>query len=188
VSVPATGEESVLYFYIPDLSEAPARALVSLITGPWLNVGTVQLVYVTVLLVLFGGYMESRDGSVRTASVFFATTFVAAVGAGAALHVIYPALIDNDSIRFSWERAWGGGSAGCYGILGARAARSRWPGLMLGVFASWEAFVWAVNLRSYTVAFHIIAGGSGFGLVRTIPYFKRGRTGDSGPVQGADGI
>lgn len=173
IPVPKTGEGSLLYFYIPNLGDDLPRALFSLLTAPWLNVGRVQLVYVTILLLTFGARMERDQGTVRTAAVFFVTTFLAAVGAGAGLHLLYPEIWDNSSLRFSWSRAWGGGSAGAFGILGALAASSRRPARMLALAAAWEAFVWAVNLLSYTVAFHYIALASGFLLARAVPIRPR---------------
>lgn len=169
IAVPAAGHESPLYFSVPDLTGDPLRALGSLATAPWLQVGKVQIVYVTVLMLVFGGMVERQEGTLRTATLFFATTAFGAVIAGTLLTVAHPAVVQNASLEFSWERAWGGGSAGCFGLMGALAARSRHPERMLLLFMAWEALVWTVDLRSYTSAFHLAALFAGFGITGLLP-------------------
>lgn len=157
-------EEAVdhLLYHIPDLSQDFPRAMRSLVTAPWLNHDSLQLVYVTALLLLFGMIFELREGTVRTILVFFGTTFVSAVAGGLILRVIYPALWNIWVLENAWNRSWSGGSVGCFGLMGAIAGRARRPALLLAVFVLWEAFIWWVNLRNYTSVFHMTALTAGF--------------------------
>lgn len=157
-------EEAVghLLYHIPELSQDFPRAIRSLLTAPWLNHDSLQLVYVTVLLLMFGVIFEIREGTVRTIVVFFGTTFFSAVAGGAILHGIYPALWDTWILENAWQRSWSGGSVGCFGLMGAIAGRARRPILLLAVFILWEAFIWWVNLRNYTSVFHLTALTTGF--------------------------
>lgn len=155
-----------LMFAIPDLSERFFVALRSLFTAPFFNHNAVQLVYVISLLLLFGIPFESHEGSVRTIAIFFATSFTGAVVAGTILHIIYPTLIDGPFLEQAWERSWSGGSAGCFGLMGALAARAPRPWPLLGMFMAWEAGVVVFYLREYTPAFHISALFAGFLLAR----------------------
>ena len=157
-----------LIFHIPDLSERFPAALFSLGTAPWLNHDSIQLVYVTILLLLFGLVFEFREGTGRFILVFFGTTFAAAVIAGFALHLIYPELLDRPFLEKAWGRTWSGGSAGCFGIMGALAARARRPGPLLAFFIVWELFILWVNLRGYTSAFHFTALTTGFLVTRFV--------------------
>lgn len=151
-----------LLYHVPDLGRDFPRAIRSLLTAPWLNHDSLQLIYVTVLLLMFGVVFESLEGTVRTVVVFFGTTFVSAVGGGALLHVVYPELWDTPLLENAWNRSWSGGSVGCFGLMGALAGRARRPGLLVAVFLLWEAFIWTVNLRNYTSVFHLTALTAGF--------------------------
>lgn len=155
-----------LLFQIPDLTARPLEAIRSLITAPWLNHDAIQLVYVTALLLLFGIIFELREGTVRMIVVFFGTTFVAAIGGGFLLHLIYPHVWDTDFFETAWNRTWSGGSAGCFGVMGALAARARRPALLLGIFITWECFIWWVNLRNYASVFHFSAMATGYVAAR----------------------
>lgn len=155
-----------LVFHIPHLTERPFLAIGTLVTGTWLNHDAIQLGYVTLLLLLFGVVFEVREGSFRAAGVFFATSFVAALVAGALLHAIYPHIWDTTLLESSWNRWWSGGSAGCFGLMGAVAARARRPAILLAMFLLWEAFIWWVNLRSWVSVFHLSALSAGFIAVR----------------------
>jgi hypothetical protein len=153
-------------FQVPDLSENFPKALRSLLTAPFINHDSLQLVYVTVLVLLFGVIFEVREGPLTTVLVFFGTTFAAAVIGGALLHLIYPELWGASFLETAWERKWSGGSPGCFGLLGGLAARSRQPWLLLGLFGLWEVFILYVNLRDYTSVFHFIALFTGYLVVR----------------------
>ena len=155
-------------YHIPDLSENFPLALRSLLTGPFLNHNLVQLVYVVLLLVLFAVPFESHEGARRTTFIFFATSFVAAIVGGAVLHLIYPEVLDNAFLEKAWERTWSGGSAGCFGLMGALAARARTPWPLLGAFAAWEVTVVVAYLREWTPAFHLTALLTGFALARWV--------------------
>lgn len=153
-------------FRVPDLSENVPRALRSLLTALFINHDSLQLIYVTALVLLFGVIFEVREGPVTTALVFFGTTFAAAVIGGVLLHLIYPDLWDASFLETAWERKWSGGSPGCFGLMGGLAARSRRPWLLLGLFGLWEVFILYVNLRDYTSVFHFTALFTGYLSVR----------------------
>ncbi|MBA2468816.1 MAG: rhomboid family intramembrane serine protease [Chloroflexia bacterium] len=151
-----------LLFQVPDLTGDPPRAILSIVTGPWINHDSLQLMYVTALLLIFGAQFELREGTLRIVIVFFGTSFVAALFSGFLLHLIYPHVWDTRFFEIAWNRNWTGGSAGCFGLLGAFAARARKPGLLLALFVAWECFIWWVNLRNYTSVFHFSAMATGF--------------------------
>jgi hypothetical protein len=153
-------------FRVPDLSENLPRALRSLVTAPYINHDSLQLIYVTVLVLLFGVIFEVREGPLTTVLVFFGTTFVAAVIGGVLLHLIYPELWEASFLETAWRRKWSGGSPGCFGLMGGLAARARSPWLPLGLFALWEIFILTVNLRDYTSVFHFVALFTGYLVVR----------------------
>jgi hypothetical protein len=155
-------------YHIPDLGRNVPKALGSLLTAPWLNHNLVQLVYVSALLLLFGGQFEVREGTGRTVAIFFGTTFMAAVVAGLLLEVMYPAVWDTPFLQHAWERTWSGGSAGSFGLMGALAARARVPWPLLGLFVLWEVNVVWWYLREYTPAFHLPALMIGFLLARYV--------------------
>lgn len=155
-----------LLFRIPDLGRDPPGALLALVAAPFLNHDHVQIVYVTILLLLFGVPFEAREGPGRAAALFFGTTFAAAIVAGVLLHLIYPAPLDAPLLAVAWERTWSGGSAASFGLMGALAARARVPWPLLGLFALWEINVAVWYLRSYTPAFHLTALVVGFVAMR----------------------
>ena len=163
-----------LLYRIPDLTDNPLRALRAIVTGPWINHDSLQLIYVTALLLLFGAPFEVREGTLRLMLVFFGTSAIAAVLAGLVLHAIYPHLWDARLFDVAWNRYWTGGSAGCFGVLGAVAARARRPELLLAVFLAWEVAVWWTVLQNYASAFHIPALAAGFIVTRwVLPSIRR---------------
>ncbi len=165
-------------FRVPDLSENFPRALRSLLTAPFINNDSLQLVYVTALVLLFGMVFEAREGPLTTAFVFFGSTFAAAVIGGVLLHLIYPEVWDASVLETAWRRKWSGGSPGCFGLMGGLAARSRRPWPLLGLFCLWELFILYVNLRDYTSVFHFVALFTGYLMVRyLIPPPARAVTG-----------
>lgn len=155
-----------LLYKIPDLSGDLPAVLVATVTGPWLNHNAVQLVYVTVLLLLFGIVFEIKEGTRRTMAIFFGTTIAGVIGAGLLLHALYPAVLDTPFLARAWRRSWGGGSAGAFGLMGAIAARARVPWPLLGLFVLWEINVVLWYLHEYTPAFHITALLAGFLVTR----------------------
>ena len=182
VTRPETGAESLLFFHVPDLSADLRRGLAALFTAPWLNAGPLQLVYVTILLLIFGTFVESREGSIRAAAIFFGASAIAAVVAGTLLHVIYPAVLDTPTLESAWTGAWGGGSAGCFGLIGAAAARSPRPGAFMGFAVLWEMNVWYWRLQNYTPIFHFAALAAGFLMARFFfPRRDRDEHQDQGP-------
>jgi membrane associated rhomboid family serine protease len=155
-----------LLFFIPDLRDQPIGVLESLVTAPFLNHNRIQLVYVTVLLLVFGLVFEAREGSGRTMLIFFGCTYAAALIAGLLHLALYPQLLDTALLKAAGERTYSGGSAGCFGLLGAIAARARFPWLVLGLVVGWEMAVWLGYLRNYTPAFHLTALILGFLAMR----------------------
>ena len=163
-------------YHIPDLTDDFFRALSTIVTAPWLNHNLVQLVYVTILLALFGVAYEAREGTARMVAIFFGTAFVGAVVAGLLLHLIYPEAWDTAFTRKAWNRTWSGGSAGAFGVMGAFAARARRPWPLLALFVLWEVNVVVWYLREYTPAFHLTALLTGFAVTRygLTPWRRRG--------------
>jgi MFS transporter, UMF1 family len=157
-----------LYYHLPDLFTAPHLALMTALTAPIVNVHLVQLVYVTLLLVLFGIIFEVREGTTRFVAVFMGTSVFGALVASLLHFVLYPGLIDHEILRQAERMAWTGGSAGAFGIMGAIAARARtwWP--LLAFFTVWEINVGWWYLQSYTPAFHLSALFAGFLLTRFV--------------------
>jgi hypothetical protein len=162
-------------FRIPDLSQNLPRLLRSLVVAPWLNHNAVQLVYVTFLLLLVGVVFEVKEGSWLTIFVFFWTSFVGAMCAAILLHLIYPEFADNAFFAEAWQETWSGGSAGCFGLMGAMAARTRIPWPLLAVVLVWEINVVYWYLREYTPVFHLTALAAGFVTVRYLAPFARRR-------------
>lgn len=153
-------------YAIPDLTERPARVLRAFATAPFLNHNDVQLVYVTVLLLLFGVVFEAKEGTRRTVLIFLGTTWLGALVAGALVHLLYPELLDNAVLQKAWGRTWSGGSAGCYGIMGALAGRARRPWALLFLMVLWEVNVVLWYLKHLTPAFHMTALAAGFAVTR----------------------
>jgi hypothetical protein len=155
-------------YHIPDLIDDRARFLRSLATATFLNHNSVQLLYVTVLLLSFGVAFEYHEGSGRTALVFFSATLSGALFAGILLHLLYPELVAGAFFDRAWSRTWSGGSAGSFGLMGALAARARRPWLLLALFVLWEAAVAALYLKEYTSAFHLPALFTGYFIARRL--------------------
>lgn len=153
-------------YHIGDLTEDPVRFFRSLLTAPFLNHDDVQLIYVTVLLLVFGVVFESREGARRTAAIFFGATLSGALAAGVLLHILYPEVLAGEFFDYAWNRTWSGGSAGAFGVMGALAGRARRPWPLLALFAAWEAGVALLYLKQYTSAFHITALLVGFVATR----------------------
>ncbi|MBW3581828.1 MAG: MFS transporter [Euryarchaeota archaeon] len=153
-------------FEIPDLTRAPLDILRGLFVAPWLNHDIIQLVYVTVLLMLFGALFEVREGTLRMLTVFYVATWVGALVAAVLLHGLIQVYPDSDFFRSAWDRSWNGGSVGAFGLMGGLSARARNPWPLLAFFVFWEINVGYWYLRSYTPAFHLTALATGYLLVR----------------------
>lgn len=167
-------------YRIPELATRPDLVFLHLFTSVWINWHIVQVVYVVVLLGLAGLRFEAREGTWRTVLVFYATSIVAGLTAGALLLLLKPH-IDAPWVDSAWAEAWTGGSAGAFGILGATAARARRPWLLLLVVALWELNVAIFLLKSYTPAFHLTALAAGYALAR---YVLRPRSAPASPARG----
>lgn len=163
-----TARYDALLFEAPDLSRATFEGLASLTTAPFLNHDHVQLVYVTVLLALFGVPFEVREGTRRAAGVFALAGVVGALVAGVLLHGLVAAWPDVAVVEEAWARTWSGGSVGAFGLMGALAARAQRPAPLFGFFVFWELNVGAWYLRSYTPAFHLTALVTGFLVARRL--------------------
>ena len=161
-------------FRIPDLSQDLPGAVRSIATAPWLNHNDVQLIYISLLLLLVGAVFEAHEGTLRTIGLFFGTSVVGAVCAGALLHLLYPEFVDTGFFARAWARTWSGGSVGCFGLMGAMAARARTPWPLLAGCILWEVNVVAWYLREYTPAFHLTGLAAGFVALRyAAPLLRR---------------
>lgn len=142
------------------LTEVP-RTLLNFVTSVWATHHPVQWVYVLVLLLFFGAWVEIREGSRRAMAIFYATSIGAGIFAGLLLHAIR-LVSDAAWTQAAWDQAWTGGSAGAFGLMGVYAARARRPWLLLLGFVAWEVNVEWWYLRTYTPAFHLAALAMGF--------------------------
>lgn len=158
--IPESVREAFVY-RIPRLLTNIPQTLLNFLTAEWINYKTVQIVYVLVLLALFGVWFEIREGTRRAVAVFYGTSILSGIIAGLLLlginHGWDAAWIDR-----AWNQPWSGGSAGAFGLMGALAARARKPWLLLMIFTVWEINVGAWFLRSYTPAFHLSAMTIGY--------------------------
>jgi hypothetical protein len=175
---------SPFVYRIPDLSADFPRAVRALATAPFLNHDSVQLVYITILVLVHGMRFERREGARRTALFFVIGLISGAFGAGLLLHVIYPEITSASMYAYAWDRSWSGGSAGCFAVMGALAARSRRPWLFLGLVVLWDLYwpylrvlvsgsggpqfdlVWWHVPHSFTSVFHLIALTVGYVVAR----------------------
>jgi hypothetical protein len=153
-------------YRIPDLADAPTRILTALPIAPWLNHNEVQIVYVTIVLLIFGIRFEMREGTTRTVGLYFGTTIFGALFAGMVMHLLYPELWRDAFITREWNQVWSGGSVGCYGLVGGMVARARRPWLLLIAVVFWEANLVYWYLREYTPVFHLSAFAAGFAVTR----------------------
>ncbi len=144
-------------FYIHHILDDPLRAAWSSITAPFLAFTWPQAIYVTVIFVFIGTRVFRLFGTFWGIALFFATSILGAVGAGLALHLIYPHISDWDLFRRAMYRSWGGGSVAGFGFAAIVAARSRYPWRYAGLVMLWEANVVFWELRSYTTALHNMA-------------------------------
>ena len=173
-------------YHIPDLSEDPIRLARTLLTAPYFNHDVVQFVYISLLLLAFGVVFEVREGTKRTLLLFYAGLLSGALGAGLLLHLLYPAVTEAPLYANAWERTWSGASAGCFGLIGALAARARQPWPVLLVVIGWDLHwpylrVWLSGVESpafdlvwwhlphaFSSVFHLPALAVGFGLGRWV--------------------
>ncbi len=143
-----------LLFHIPELTESLWSALRSALPAVFLHHDTVQLLYVSSLLLLFGVIFEVREGSAKAIAVFFGASFAGTLVAGTLLHLIYPDVLNSPGLASALERGWGGGSVGCFGLIGAMAARARSPWLLLGFFVVMELCIAGWSLAAFTPVMH----------------------------------
>ncbi len=174
---------SFFAFEIPHLFTNVPKTLLNFGTAIWINGHPVQLVYVLVLLALFAVAFEIREGTKRTALVFWGTSVAGSIVAGVILHVLVGLGLEAAWIDTAWGRLWAGGSAGAFGIMGAFAARARKPWLLMLIFIVWELNVEYWFLKSYTVAFHLSALAIGFAWVRWVGVGRK-EDGDGSRDQG----
>lgn len=149
----------------PQLTQDVPRTLLNFATAVWLNTHPVQMLYVILLLLMFGIWFEVHEGTARAVLVFYASSIGAALYAGILLHVLR-LLFDAAWIERAWVEPWAGGSAGGFGLMGGFAARARNPWPLLSAFVAWEVSVEWWHLRSYTPVFHVAALIIGYGLTR----------------------
>jgi hypothetical protein len=153
-------------YAIPDLAQDVPATLSAVATAPWVHITGVQMVFVTLGLLVFGARLEFREGTLKTVAIFFATTAIGACAAGLLLHVIYPGFASSEAFETAWERTWGGGSAGAFGVVGALVGRARSPLPLIGAVLAWEASFALLLFRDFVPAFHIPAFFAGFAATR----------------------
>lgn len=159
--------QTLFVYHIRDLFAAPHLTLLHFATGIWINWHIVQLVYVWVLMLLFGIWFEIREGTRRAILVFYATSITAGLVAGVLGHLLH-ATVEAAWIDRMWTQGWTGGSAGAFGLMGAVAARARRPWLVMAGFSFWELNVAYWWLKSFTPVFHVTAMIAGFLLARFV--------------------
>jgi hypothetical protein len=180
---PWTVPLSFFAYEIPHLVTNVPKTVLNFGTAIWINSHPVQLAYVLVLLALFAIPFEVREGTKRTAFVFWGTSIAASIVAGALLHVLFAVGVDVWWAEDARRRLWAGGSVGAFGVMGALAARARSPWLLLVLFVVWEVNVEYWFLKSYTMAFHLAALVIGFAWVRWwMPETRFDDEGDPSPV------
>ncbi|QKT03909.1 rhomboid family intramembrane serine protease [Ectothiorhodospiraceae bacterium 2226] len=159
--------DHLLYYHIPDLTEAPLRILPNLFVTPLVNTQVDQVILITILIGTFGVLVERRLGALAALAIFWGTSAAAALGAGVLLHLLYPLFPDVHTFgEGGWYRVFNGASAGGFGLMAAYAALSPRPWLWIGLFALWEPTFWLLVTNDYTFAFHFIAFTTGFVGVR----------------------
>lgn len=174
------GDELATWLYaIPDLYEDTGAALLAMVTAPWVHRSTVQLVFVSMALLIFGTRLEHREGTARTAIIFFSATTIAAVTAAALLHLVYPDVIQTSALDTAWERTWGGGSAGTFGVIGALVGRAQRPWPLIGLVVLWEGSFALLVYQDYVPALHIPAFICGFVATRYLFRGPRNETSSS---------
>jgi hypothetical protein len=177
---------SPFVYRIPELSTDFPRSVRALATAPFLNHDIVQLIYITILVLIHGMRFERREGARSTALFFVLGLIAGAFGAGVLLHLVYPEITTAPMYAYAWDRSWSGGSAGCFAVMGALAARSRRPWLSLGIVVLWDLFwpylrvlvsgsggpqfdlVWWHVPHSFTSVFHLIALTVGYLVARSL--------------------
>jgi hypothetical protein len=165
-------------YSIGDLGENLPRAVAVLPVATFVNVGVLQILYVTVIFGAVGPQLAACRERV-VAAVFLGTSVFAGIVAGITLHAI-DGQVSHRILDEAWERHWNGGSAGCYGLVGFVAAGTRRPWLMLGLAGTWEVALTGIHLRSYTPAFHISALLAGFVVGR---WLERRASSETGAVR-----
>jgi membrane associated rhomboid family serine protease len=168
------GDELSTWLYaIPDLIHDTPAALFTMVTAPWVHRTAVQLAFVTFGMLIFGTRLEHREGTIRAAAIFFATTAFGAITAGLLLHFIYPDMFQTRALDVAWDRTWGGGSAGTFGVIGALIGRARNPWPLIGLVALWEGGFALFVYQDYVPAFHIPAFIAGYVATRFLIPGKR---------------
>ncbi len=158
--------DHILFYYIPDLVEAPLRIIPNVLVTPFVNTEGDQILLVTGLLLMFGITVERRLGFGAAFAIFWGASAVAALVGGALWHVIYPDVTTVEPVERGGERIFNGGSAGGFALLAAAAATMRRPWILLLAFFIWEPIFWANISRDYTSVFHVIAVATGFVMAR----------------------
>ncbi len=170
-------------YSIADLRDNLPRALAVLPIATFVNVGVLQLLYVTAILAAVSPRAALRGERVA-AGVFLGTSIVAGLVAGISLYFV-DAQVSHRILDEAWERSWNGGSAGCYGLVGFVAAAARRPWLMLGLIGAWEIGLTGIHLRSYTPAFHVSALLAGFIAGRILARPSTADVPAAAPIQAA---
>lgn len=124
-----------------------------------------QIIYVSLLLVVFGIAYERRVGSLRTLVVFYGACLI---GIATLLAVLSWAFLAGPT-SFAWRIAhtsWSGASVGCFGLVGAWIATTRHPGWYASLWSLYVVVVEWTLVPSVAVLMHATGFGFGFLLTR----------------------
>ena len=157
---PPRGDESLFFFYVTDLAD-PFTLLPGLAVGPLLNTALSQVLLVSGLVLFFGIPLERRLGAGRTLAIFWTASIAGSIGGAAMIHAAQALAPDATIVERAWDRAYGGGSAGGFGLMGAYAAGARSSMPWIALFAAWEVMAWYSVLQNLTPAFHVVAFAAG---------------------------
>lgn len=165
IDEPAAADAGPVFFRPSDIMGEPLSIIPALVIGPLVHLKLDQTLLVTGQLILFGIAVERRLTAFTAFAVFWATTAAGALAAGLLLHVLHAGFPDADSVTAAWERIYSGGSVGGFGLMGALAALSRRPWVLVAIYAAWELVAWYFVLRNFTPAFHGIGFVTGYAMV-----------------------
>jgi hypothetical protein len=148
-----------------DIYRAPLRFISSLLIGPIFHNSPGHILFVTTTFFWLVQSFEVRAGAVRTLILFLICTAIAATLVSVGMVVAGQIWPDHSVLSEGLARAWMGGSAGMFGIIGASSYQSRrlWVVPAIAVsFETWNHFVYGTSL--FTSLGHMVALTSGFFL------------------------
>lgn len=152
--------------YIPAQWTAnPIQGFISANVGIVVQHSWGQIIYISLILLIFGTLYELREGTLRTIIVFYGASV-----AGIAT-LTFVVLTTSVSDAYAWSQhvsqtSWSGASVGCFGLLGAYLATHARPWWFVGAWAVYEiALEWTL-VPGLAVAMHIVGFLFGFTVSR----------------------